>query len=371
MARKTNYFRILYGKLGELPMARIAEGAVGSVLGGKVTIITSGTGSGKTLYGTGLLADSLDDGRVVVLVPRRFLAADAAEAIADITKLRVGEEVGFAVGTRGEEQGGSKFGPKTKLLFTTYGYAIASGLINTAQTVVLDEVHEAGIDITLAKALLHQRIKSGEQINIVEMSATMDAQHAANYWSDVRQTAIHQTEGKTFPCEQRTVDPQDRSLAKTAIDLIQKDGRKGIAVFCPGRNEVQNAAEGIKAAAKKAGIDNLEIGIIYGEMSFDERARATKPPKEGNIKVLVGTNVIESGMNIPWLDAGISDGVGKIDRATKPNFGGKRCRKSQIHECSAHFFPGLVGHCGHWISNHPQCRGNATDQRRSAGGNGR
>jgi HrpA-like RNA helicase len=46
-------------------------------------------------------------------------------------------------------------------------------------------------------------------------------------------------------------------------------------------------------------------------MDSFERKRAIAPPAEGAVKVLIGTNVVESGANIPWLDAGVSCGTGK------------------------------------------------------------
>ncbi|MBX9726424.1 MAG: hypothetical protein K2X09_04085, partial [Rickettsiales bacterium] len=44
----------------------------------------------------------------------------------------------------------------------------------------------------------------------------------------------------------------------------------------------------------------------------DERRDARRPPQEGWRKIIVGTNVIESGVNLRWVDAGVSDGVRKV-----------------------------------------------------------
>ena len=302
-------FSKLVEKLKDLPVAEITQDVVNSVKGGKVTIVTAETGSGKTLLANSMLADAVD-GPVVVLVPRRFLAINAAETVAELSGLEVGKEVGWAVGKQSGDE--SCFSPDTKLLFTTYGYALQSGLIETAKTIVADEVHESGVDTSLARALLHDRLQRDPSLRIVEMSATLNAKKQAAYWSDIAETAIHHADGKTFPCENRTVSPDAKTIEQVAIDLIREEDRKGIAIFRPGVGEVEKTAEELRTLLKLKKMNNVEVATIYGDMDMEERAAATRAPEEGNVKILIGTNVIESGVNIPWLDSGISDGTGKV-----------------------------------------------------------
>lgn len=296
-------------KLKDLPVANVAGDVVESVKNGKVSILTAETGSGKTLLANSMLADAVDE-QVVVLVPRRFLAINAAEAIADLAEVELGEEVGFAVGQQAGDQ--SKFSPNTKLLFATYGYALSSGLLETANVIVADEVHEAGVDTSLARALLHERLQHDPKLKVAEMSATLNAEKQAGFWQDIKPTAIHHADGKAFPCENRYVHPKQRSVEHTALDLIQNEGRKGIAIFRPGVGEVEGTVEKLRELCQKNGLTNVEVEGIYGDMDMEEREQATRPPAEGNVKIIVGTNVIESGVNIKWLDTGISDGKGKV-----------------------------------------------------------
>lgn len=296
-------------KLKELPVAEVAGDVVDSVKNGKVSILTAETGSGKTLLANSMLADAVDE-QVVVLVPRRFLAINAAEAIADLAEVELGEEVGFAVGQQAGDK--SQFSPNTKLLFATYGYALSSGLLETANIIVADEVHEAGVDTSLARALLHKRMAHDPKLKVAEMSATLNAKKQAGFWEDIASTAIHHADGKAFPCENRHVNPKQRSVENTALDLIQNEGRKGIAIFRPGVGEVEGTVEKLREMCQKNGLTNVEVEGIYGDMDMEEREQATRPPAEGNVKIIVGTNVIESGVNIKWLDTGISDGKGKV-----------------------------------------------------------
>lgn len=307
-----NTFSKVVEKLKDLPVNDVAANVVDSVKDGKVAVLTAETGSGKTLLANSMLADAADtkDGPVVVLVPRRFLAINAAEAVAELGELEMGKEVGFAVGQQAGDK--SQFGAETKLLFATYGYALSSGILDEAKTIVCDEVHEAGVDTSLARALLHERMQNDPELRVVEMSATLNAQKQASYWEDIAEVDTHHADGKAFPCENRHTRPSERSVEHQAVDLIQNEGRKGIAIFRPGVGEVEGTVEKIREICQQRGLTNVEVEPIYGDMDMEERERATKPPEEGNTKIIVGTNVIESGVNIKWLDTGISDGKGKV-----------------------------------------------------------
>ncbi|MDX1974364.1 MAG: DEAD/DEAH box helicase [Rickettsiales bacterium] len=294
--------------LKDLPVAKVADDVVSSVKEGKVTVLTAETGSGKSLLASSKLAAESKD-QVVVLVPRRFLAVNAAETIAEISGTEVGgDTVGYAIGRMGE--GKAQFTPKTKLVFATYGYALSSGLLDTAKTIVCDEVHESGIDISLARAVIHKRMQTDKKLRVMEMSATLNAPKQASYWEDINSTQIFHAEGNTFPCDVRRTT--EKSIPIIVRDLIKNEGRNGVAVFKPGVGEVEKTVEELQKLFLESDMPNVEVAAIYGDMDLEERAAAMAPPAPGNKKVLVGTNVIESGMNIKWLDAGVSDGLTKV-----------------------------------------------------------
>ncbi len=302
--KNSKNFTKLFATLSTLPVAAKAEEIVTSVLAGNVAILSAATGSGKTLYATTLLAEKSTE-QVVVLVPRRFLAVNAAETVAELAGITLGREVGYCVGKQSGEE--SKFSSETKLLFVTYGYAISSGLINRASTLVLDEVHEADMDMSICKALLQRRIANGEGVKLMEMSATINAERQAEYWNGVKPAKVFEVEGSTIPCNVRH---EKDDIEEVVMNLIA-DGRKGILVFRPGVADVKETAADIAEAGEAAGVA-VEVSTIYGDMDAAERRRATAAPKNGVAKVLVGTNVVESGVNLMWLDAGVTCGTGKL-----------------------------------------------------------
>lgn len=297
-------FENLFETLGDLPVASIADDVTRSVDSGVVTTLSSATGSGKTLYQCAHLANYLDE-QVVVLVPRRFIAVNAAEMVSELSGCEIGQEVGYAVGSQTGDR--SNWNKDTKLVFATNGYALASGLIQKANIFVLDEVHETSMELSIIRAILHRRIAQGESIKLLEMSATMDTRRQAAYWADIAETKIFEVEGKTFDCDVRHMPAGN--VAHEVMSLIE-EGRRGILVFRPGVGEVEETVEEIKRLAEAAEM-KIDVAQIYGEMSYAERRKATEAPPAGSVKVLVGTNVVESGANISWLDAGVSCGTGK------------------------------------------------------------
>lgn len=331
-------------KLQSLPVFGMINDVVGDVLAGKVTVLAAPTGSGKSMLLPGALADATQD-QVLVLVPRRLLAVDAARNVANLSETMLGQEVGFAIGQMNGEK--SIRSHNTKVLYATYGYALRSGLINTAKTVVLDEVHEGDEQISLARAVLHRRKKQDPSLRILEMSATVNAQAQAGFWDDIAETKIHLAEGAEHKCKLiHEVPPRkedsERSIEDVVMDLLEgkdgnddrpidtngvenfaefmeqsdtpthKPGRNGIALFRSSVREVENSVEKLQKMLESRGITDVDVVGIHGGTPSDERDAAALPPAPGRRKIIVGTNVIESGVNLLWLDAGVSDGMRKV-----------------------------------------------------------
>lgn len=312
----------------QLPVMEVAEQVVASVQKGTPSLLAAPTGSGKSMVVPASLA-AQSPHQVLVLVPRRFLAIDAATNVAQLTGTTLGQEVGYAVGKSAGDL--SQKSKDTQLLFATYGYALRSGLINRAKTVVLDEVHEADSHIALARAVLHKRKHHEPQLQILEMSATLDAEKQAQYWGgnaaifSVDKSQLKYDEFDESPGEEEDM----QTLEERAIELMKHglDGprewsaeegsggkpRNGMIIFRPGVRELEACAAQLKKAADKAGLKQLEVAIIHGGSTPDERDAARAAPAQGWKKIMVSTNVAESGVTLPWVDSVISDGVGKVN----------------------------------------------------------
>ncbi|MDR3448524.1 MAG: DEAD/DEAH box helicase [Alphaproteobacteria bacterium] len=306
-------FQLVRDRLRELPVFNVIDAVVRDVRAGLVTVVAASTGSGKTMMLPGALAD-VSDHQIVVLVPRRFLAIDAAFNVAELAGTKMGDKVGYALGQMDGES--SQRSGETRVLYCTYGYALSSGLINKAQTIILDEVHEADEQISLARAVLRERKTAEPDLRILEMSATVDAEAQARYWQPIAKTSVHAVAAKALDCDVENESPMqaggnDRTIEQIALDLL-KQGRKGIAIFRYGVKIVENSVLELKKQLASAGLRDVDIVGIHGGTPSDERRAARRAPESGRRKIIVGTNVIESGVNLRWLDAGLSDGYRNV-----------------------------------------------------------
>lgn len=172
-----------------LPIKDIREDLVNGLRTQQVVVVSGGTGSGKsTQCPQYILEDAIANGkgyetRIVVTQPRRIAAISVAERIADERDERIGRSVGYAVRFRRESPrsiGGS-------IEFVTTGILLRR-LINDPQLhgvshVVIDEVHERDIDTDFLLVLLRDLLPKRPDLRVVLMSATLDADSFATYFS--------------------------------------------------------------------------------------------------------------------------------------------------------------------------------------------
>ena len=133
-------------------------------------------GAGKT---TRIPPALVDDGPVILLQPRRVAARALARRIASERGWSLGDEVGWHV--RFERN----FTKRTKLLVATEGILTArfqsDPLLADFRTIVLDEFHERSIHADLALGLAREALEARDDLRLVVMSATLDAERVATF----------------------------------------------------------------------------------------------------------------------------------------------------------------------------------------------
>ena len=279
-----------------------------------IPIITSEVASGKTLLLPAICVQALnvtDPNEVVyVLQPTRLLANNAADNLTELTGARGNELVGVLNSNRTDDE--SRVYDTTKVIFTTVGYALSSDLIKRGKNFILDEAHELSLELSIVKAVLHKRIRDGHDIRVAIMSATLNLQNEMKYWEQVAPTKHYTTKGSAFPVEMLHRPAQ--TIAESVYEAIMTYGRRGILVFVSGVSEIEKAIQEISSNLNSHIPDEYEIYPIHGKSSgADQRVASQSPTKP--IKIVVGTNVLETGISLPWVDAGVSSGTGKIMEA--------------------------------------------------------
>src|ERR1700688_955400 len=112
-----------------------------------------------------------------------------------------------------------RFGPATRLLVATEGILTAKlqqdPLLSAFTTIVLDEFHERSIYADLSLALARQAWRARDDLRIVVMSATLDAEPVAAFLGGC---PIVRVPGRQHPIDV-SYAPQ-MSVADAAVDLL-------------------------------------------------------------------------------------------------------------------------------------------------------
>ena len=297
-------------------------------------VVQAPPGTGKTTLVPPLLAMLLDAGpgrRIVVTQPRRVAARAAARRLAALDGSPLGGRVGFTV--RGERHSG----PGTVVEFVTPGILLRRllgdpGLDGTA-AVVLDEVHERGLETDLLVGMLAEVRQLRSELTVVAMSATLDAPRFAALLTDDGgvpapvvdcPSALFPLEVTWAPAPQPRLD--GRGVARSFLEHVARtaaaahsaalanDAGVDALVFAPGAWEVAHIAGSLRAltAGRSRRTEVLEL---HGQVppAAQDRAISGREPG-GPARIIVSTSLAESSLTVPGVSLVIDSGLSREPR---------------------------------------------------------
>ena len=211
------------------------------------------------------------DGPVILLQPRRVAARAIAARIAEERGWTLGREVGWQV--RFER----RFSAETRLLVVTEGILTArlqhDPLLSDFRTIVLDEFHERSIHADLAIALARQAWRARDDLRIVVMSATIDAQRASSAFLDG--CPVIDVPGRLHPV--------DIALRARAV------GRRRRGATCSARPPAtccaffrarpRSAAR--STISRRGWAASVDVVPLHGSLDADEQDAALRPTSSG------------------------------------------------------------------------------------------
>jgi ATP-dependent helicase HrpB len=242
---------------------------------------------------------------VLLLQPRRVAARAIARRIAAERGWTVGREVGWHVRFDRREA------PDTALVVITEGILTArlqqDPLLSGVRTVIIDEFHERSIHADLGLALARQAWIARDDLRLVVMSATLDADAVAAFLGGC---PIVDVPGRTFPLDIEY--RPDRTVEQAIVDELRAPaaGRHDATLcFLPGAPEIRRAADAVAAAARDAGV---LVCPLHGGLDSDAQDAAIKPA--GQRRVVLATNIAETTLTVPDVTRVIDSGWHKVAR---------------------------------------------------------
>ena len=267
-------------------------------------VVTAPPGAGKSTVLPLTILESLDEGKVLMLEPRRLAARQVAERMAWLLGEKPGETVGYRV--RFE----SRVSARTRVEVITEGILsrlmLEDPTLEGVKVLIFDEFHERSLasDEALALARQAQGILRPD-LRIVIMSATIDTDAICASLD----APLIESEGRLFPIDikysDKDCDPRNcaEEVARTVLRAHRQE-EGDILAFLPGESEIRRCAELLEGE-----LGATSICPLYGMLPFEEQNRAIAPSASGCRKVVLATSIAETSLTIEGVRIVVDSGL--------------------------------------------------------------
>ena len=255
-------------------------GAMGALLQGDV-------GSGKTAVAfaaaLGLLARG---GLVAFLAPTELLAEQQYESV---SRWLAGTDVHVALCTASRRSELPQTGPR--FVFGTHALMSSGQQLQGLGLVIVDEQHRFGVRQRMAL------IDKGDNPHVLVMTATpIPRTLSLVLFGDLDVVALtSRPPGRRAVCAFHVPTENWRRAVRSIARAVRRGGR--VFVVCPAVGE-QGEKGGVMRVVEALD-QQFDCAHVHGRMKAADRQRALQGFRAGDIDVLVGTTVLEVGVDVP------------------------------------------------------------------------
>lgn len=308
------YYEIL-AKRRTLPVYEFKDQFLAQVRDNRVVVLVGETGSGKTTQIPQFLVEAgyTDHGKRFVgcTQPRRVAAMSVAKRVADEMDVVLGKEVGYNI--RFEDVTSER----TFLKYLTDGMLLREAMddpqLSRYRVIILDEAHERTLSTDILFGLIKEVMKRREDLKIVVMSATLDAQKFQDYFEGAPLLTVP---GRTHPVEiYYTPEPQRDYLEaaiQTAIHIHLNEPPGDVLVFLTGEEEIEDACRRLQREIEAmSGVPPIKCYPLYSSLPPAQQQRIFDPAPAGGRKIICSTNIAETSLTIDGIVYVIDPGFSK------------------------------------------------------------
>ncbi len=271
---------------------------------GKVVnrLIQGDVGSGKTIVAQILLLYMAENGyQGVLMAPTEILAVQHYLSMAhDLNKYGIKVELltGSVKGKKKKELLESLIKGDIDILIGTHALIEESVEFHKLGLIIIDEQHRFGVE---QRRKLREK---GSLTNLLVMSATpIPRSLALSIYGDLDLSIIDELPPGRSPIRTKCI--KDNMEKNTMYDFIRKKLGEGDQAYIVAplieESETLNvkSVEELYEELSEKELKDFALGILHGKMSNIEKDKIMEDFKNGILRALVSTTVIEVGVNVP------------------------------------------------------------------------
>lgn len=308
----------------ELPIAASLDSIITSLKNApsRSLVLTAETAAGKSTLVPLALMEAFP-GKILVTEPRRLAAVAVATRHSELLGEAIGQRVGYRLRYDTQVSAATRIEVMTDAILTRI--IQKNPALDEISVIVLDEFHERSVHTDLCLAFLKEIMSLRDDLYLVVMSATMDAEKVGEFLGE--QTPILHVAGRQFPVEIQYHPPkksQSGFVEKTVLlsacvatimdelrnPLNQKDCG-AILAFLPGIGEIRECSRLLETLG---GGELAEILLLHSSISLEEQKKVLSGSDSGQRRVILSSSIAETSLTVPDVTVVIDCGLSRVSR---------------------------------------------------------
>ena len=292
---------------GYVEATAVQAGSIPHFMAWKDVIAKAPTGTGKTFaFGIPMVEHTDPESRDVtglVLAPTRELAIQIRDELRDLCAFKEGVRVVCLYGGQPIDKQITQLKKDPQIVVATPGRLMdhmkrRTVRLDKVETVVLDEADRM-LDMGFVRDVTHILDKMPNRKNLGLFSATISREVMDISWvyqRDPVEITVRADQQNKPDIAQYRLDVDRSEKADTVARLLDMGGYERVIAFCNTKNMTDRLAGLLK-------MRGITCQAIHGDIQQSTREKTLKKFREGQMRVLVATDVAARGLDIDDVDA--------------------------------------------------------------------